>query len=48
MGSIRWIMTIDALFQNTTMFSTKKKRTIQPGDALEDTAFKRWLEIVKL
>jgi hypothetical protein len=24
-----------------------KKRTIQPGDAFENTAFERWFEIVK-
>jgi hypothetical protein len=39
-------MGLDSLFQNTKII-TPKKRTVQPGDAFEDTAFKQGFEIVK-
>ncbi len=42
------VMGIDSLFQKTTIIAQKKKkRTVQPRDAFEDTAFKPWFEIVK-
>jgi hypothetical protein len=37
---------LDALFHNIPII-TPKKRTVQPGDAFEDTAFKPGFEIVK-
>jgi hypothetical protein len=37
---------LDSLFQKTPIITTKK-RTVQPGDAIEDTAFKPGFEIVK-
>ncbi len=37
---------LDSLFQKTPII-TPKKRTIQPGDAFEDTAFKPGFEIAK-
>jgi hypothetical protein len=37
---------LDSLFQ-TILIITPKKRTVQPGDAYEDTAFKPEFEIVK-
>jgi hypothetical protein len=37
---------LDSLFQKTPVI-TPKKRSVQPGDALEDTAFKPGFEILK-
>ncbi len=37
---------LDSLFQKTPI-TTLKKRTAQPGDAFEDTAFDPGFEIVK-
>jgi hypothetical protein len=37
---------MDSLFQKT-LIMTPKKRTVQPGDAFEDTALKPGFEIVK-
>ncbi len=38
----------DSLTQSTPILNSKE-RTLQPGDAFEDTAlFKPWFEIVKL
>ncbi len=38
---------LDSLVQITPIITLKKKRTVQPGDAFEDTAFKPSCEIVK-
>jgi hypothetical protein len=39
---------LDSLFQKTPIIiPKKKKRTVQPGDAYEDTAFKPGFENVK-
>jgi hypothetical protein len=39
-------MGLDSLFQKTRII-TSRKRTVQIGDAFEDTIFKPWFEIVK-
>jgi hypothetical protein len=38
---------LDSLFQKKSRSSPPKKRTVQPGDAFEDTAFNPGFEIVK-
>jgi hypothetical protein len=38
-------MCVDFLFQKTPIINSKE-RTVQSGDAFEDTAFKRGFEIV--
>jgi hypothetical protein len=38
-------MGLDSLFHETPII-TPEKRTVQPGDAFEDTAFKPGFEIV--
>ncbi len=40
-------MNLDSLFDKTPINTTKKKLTVQPGDAFEDTAFKPGFEFVK-
>jgi hypothetical protein len=40
------LMGLDSLFQKTPII-TSKKRTVQPGEAFEDTVFKPGFEIVK-
>jgi hypothetical protein len=37
---------LDFFFQKTPTFTTEK-RTLKPGDAVENTAFEQWLENVK-
>jgi hypothetical protein len=39
-------MSLDSFFQKTPIINPKN-RTVQPGDAFEDTAFKPGFEIVK-
>jgi hypothetical protein len=41
------LIDIDSLFQKTTII-TPQKRTIQPGDAFEDTDFMPGFEIVNI
>jgi hypothetical protein len=41
-----WQVGLDSRFQKTPI-STPKKRIVQPGNAIEDAAFKPGLEIVK-
>jgi hypothetical protein len=42
-GAIKYVL--ESLFQKTPII-TPKKRTVQPGDSLEDTTFRPGFEII--